>query len=233
MDHFTLRPAAGVMPLLTTDVREPVGRPCGTVMPRYQNLESPDRRFLRGYRYDLWAAQEHFEHAFTTPGFGRAFKRTVRTRIPTRVAMGAQGECLPRYENHVRLDAQKVDDWGIPVAHISASYGEHEQAQARAMAADLNEMVHAMRVEDMTEARPEPSTFGLNIHEVGTARMGNDPKTAVLNRYNQAHEVKNLFVTDGACFPSQGPYEPTLTIMAVTVRACEYLVDEYRRGGLS
>jgi choline dehydrogenase-like flavoprotein len=147
--------------------------------------------------------------------------------------MGAQGECLPRHENHVRLDPAKVDAWGIPVVHISASYGEHEHAQARAMADDVNEMVKAMGVEGMKEARPEPSTFGLNIHEVGTVRMGNDPKTSVLNRYNQAHEVKNLFVTDGACFPSQGPYEPTLTIMAVTVRASEYLIEEHRRGNLA
>jgi choline dehydrogenase-like flavoprotein len=146
--------------------------------------------------------------------------------------MGAQGECLPRFENQIRLDPEKVDAWGIPVPHISASYGEHEQAQARAMADDINEMVRAIGVEDMKESRPEPSTFGLNIHEVGTVRMGNDPKTSVLNRYNQAHEVENLFVTDGACFPSQGPYEPTLTIMAVTVRACEYLIEEHRRGNL-
>jgi choline dehydrogenase-like flavoprotein len=233
MDHFTVPHAEGVMRMLTTDAREPVGRPCATVMPRYQNLESPERRFLRGYRYDLWAGQEHFEHAFRTAGFGSAFKRSVRTRIPTRVTMGAQGECLPRFENHVRLDPARLDAWGIPVPHIDARYGEHELAQARAMADDLNEMVRALGVEDMTEARPEPSTFGLNIHEVGTARMGNDPKSSVLNRYNQAHEVRNLFVTDGSCFPSQGPYEPTLTIMALTVRACEYLVEEYRHGRLA
>jgi choline dehydrogenase-like flavoprotein len=233
MDHFTIPHAQAVLPVLTSATREPVGRPCGTVMPRYQNLESRDRRFLRGYRYELWAGQEGFERALRLPGFGSEFKKAVRTQIPTRVTMGAQGECLPRFENQVRLDPEKVDAWGIPVVHISASYGEHERAQARAMAEDVNEMVHAMGVEDMTEARPEPSTFGLNIHEVGTVRMGDDPKTSVLNRHNQAHEVRNLFVTDGSCFPSQGPYEPTLTIMAVTVRACEYLVEEHRRGNLA
>ncbi len=233
MDHFTVPQATGILPLLTKAEREPVGRPCATVMPRYQNLETEDRRFLRGYRYDLWAGQEHFEHAFSTPGFGGAFKRAVRTRVPTRVTMGAQGECLPRFENHLRLDDRVVDAWGIPAVHVDAAYGDHERAQARAMAEDVNEMVRAMGVEGMTDAKPEPSTFGLNIHEVGTARMGTDPRTSVLNRFNQAHEVKNLFVTDGACFPSQGPYEPTLTIMAVTVRASEYLLEEYRRGNLA
>ncbi len=233
MDHFTIPQATGTLPLLTKAERDPVGRPCATVMPRYQNLETADRRFLRGYRYDLWAGQEHFEHAFHTPGFGGAFKRAVRTRVPTRVTMGAQGECLPRFENHVRLDAAVVDAWGIPAVHVDAAYGDHERAQARAMADDVSEMVHAMGAEDMSDAKPEPSTFGLNIHEVGTARMGKDPRTSVLNRFNQAHEVKNLFVTDGACFPSQGPYEPTLTIMAVTVRASEYLLEEYRRGNLT
>jgi glucoside 3-dehydrogenase (cytochrome c) catalytic subunit len=233
MDHFTVPQATGVLPMLTKAERDPVGRPCATVMPRYQNLETADRRFLRGYRYDLWAGQEHFEHAFRTPGFGGAFKKTVRTKVPTRVTMGAQGECLPRFENHVRLDDRVVDAWGIPAVHVNAAYGDHERAQARAMADDVNEMVHAMGAEDRTDAKAEPSTFGLNIHEVGTARMGNDPRTSVLNRFNQAHEVKNLFVTDGACFPSQGPYEPTLTIMAVTVRASEYLLEEYKRGNLA
>jgi choline dehydrogenase-like flavoprotein len=153
--------------------------------------------------------------------------------VPTRVTMGAQGECLSRFENQVRLDSNLVDAWGIPAVHVDAAYSDHERAQARAMADDVSEMVRAMGAEQMTDAKPEPSTFGLNIHEVGTARMGTDPRTSVLNRFNQAHEVKNLFVTDGACFPSQGPYEPTLTIMAVTVRASEYLVEEYKRGNLA
>jgi choline dehydrogenase-like flavoprotein len=93
-------------------------------------------------------------------------------------------------------------------------------------------MLDALRADEVSRAEGEPSTFGLNIHEVGTARMGKNPKTSVLNAFNQAHDVANLFVTDGSCFPSQGCYEPTLTIMAVTARACDALLREYARGNL-
>ncbi len=232
MDHFTVRGASGILPQLTKAERDPTGRPCGALIPRYQNLETEDKRFLRGYRFDFYNDQELYGHAFRIPGFGSDFKRAVRTRIPTRVHLGAQGECLPRFENHVRLDREKVDAWGIPVVHIEASYGEHEQTQARAMAQDINEMLEALKAEEVTPAAGEPSTFGLNIHEVGTARMGKNSRTSVLNAFNQAHDVSNLFVTDGSCFPSQGCYEPTLTIMAVTARACDYLLREHARGNL-
>jgi choline dehydrogenase-like flavoprotein len=232
MDHFTVRGAGGILPELTKAERDPSGRPCGALIPRYQNLETEDKRFLRGYRFDFYNGQELHDQAFRIAGFGSEFKRAVRSRIPTRVYLGAQGECLPRFENHVQLDKEKVDAWGIPVAHIEASYGEHEQAQARAMAQDINEMLEALKAEEVDLAAGEPSTFGLNIHEVGTVRMGTNPKTSVLNAFNQAHDVSNLFVTDGSCFPSQGCYEPTLTIMAVTARACDYLLREFARGNL-
>jgi len=146
--------------------------------------------------------------------------------------MMAQGECLPRYENYVELDREKKDAWGIPALHIVADYGENEHAMAKAMREDVLAILDALKLEDPTPPRELLSMFGKNIHECGTARMGNDPKKSVLNAFNQVHDVKNVFVTDGAAFVTQGCYEPTLTIMAISVRAADYMAEEYRRGNL-
>jgi len=116
--------------------------------------------------------------------------------------------------------------------HIHASYGENEHGMAKAMRQDVLAILDAMKLEDARPPSKEISVFGKNIHECGTARMGNDPRTSVLNRFNQVHEAKNVFVTDGACFVTQGCYEPTLTIMAISARAADYIAAEYRRGNL-
>jgi len=126
----------------------------------------------------------------------------------------------------------KTDAWGIPALHINATYGENEHAMARAMHTQLNEILDAVKVEELQAPSQELSLFGKNIHECGTARMGDDPKKSVVNRFNQVHDAKNVFVTDGACFVTQGCYEPTLTIMAISVRAAEQLAAEYKRGNL-
>src|SRR5258707_12205715 len=116
----------------------------------------------------------------------------------------AQGECLPRHDNYVALDPEKKDAWGIPALHIHASYGENEHAMAKAMRDHLGEIMDALKLEDRTPPVNELNIFGKNIHECGTARMGNDRKTSVLNAYTQVHDVKNVFVTDVACFVTQG-----------------------------
>ena len=146
--------------------------------------------------------------------------------------MMVQGECLPRYDNYVTLDAEKKDAWGIPVLHIVASYGENEHAMAKAMRNDVMEILDAMKIEDPQPPSERLSVFGKNIHECGTARMGNDPKKSVVSSFCQLHDVKNVFVTDGAVFVTQGCYEPTLTIMAISARAGDYIVDQYRKGNL-
>jgi choline dehydrogenase-like flavoprotein len=103
---------------------------------------------------------------------------------------------------------------------------------AKAMRNHLGEIMDALKLEERKPPREELNVFGKNIHECGTARMGNDPKTSVLNAFNQLHEVKNLFVTDGACFVTQGCWEPTLTIMAISARAADYIAEELRKGNL-
>ncbi len=221
------------MPTLKSSKREPEGRPCGFLIAKYANTGSnPRKNFLRGYRMDGDGSQPLYENAFSIPGFGAELRHIVRQEIPTHFGMMAQGECLPHYDNYVVLDPEKKDAWGIPVLHIHASYGENELAMARAMRQDLAEIMDAMKVKNPRGPRDGLSVFGKNIHECGTARMGNELKKSVVNRFNQVHEAKNLFVTDGACFTTQGPYEPTLTIMAISARAGEHIAEEFRRGNL-
>jgi choline dehydrogenase-like flavoprotein len=177
-------------------------------------------------------SQSMYEHAFSIPGFGAELRRKVKQEIPVHFGMMAQGDCLPRFDNYVELDPAKKDAWGIPALRIHASYGENDHAMAKAMRHDLMEILDAMKVENLRPPREGLSLFGKNIHECGTARMGSNPKTSVLNAHNQVHDVKNVFVTDGACFTSQGPYEPTLTIMAVSARAAHHIAEKSRRGEL-
>lgn len=233
MDHFTLEGAGGYMPQFKSSQREPRGTPCGFLIPKYVNAGgSVNKNFLRGYRFDGDGSQELYAHAFGLAGFGTDWRRKVRTEVPYYFGMTAQGECLPRYENYVTLDANKKDAWGIPALHVVASYGENERAMAKAMRKDVMEILDAMKLQDPQPPGESISVFGKNVHECGTARMGNDPRKSVVNSFGQLHDVKNVFVTDGAVFVTQGCYEPTLTIMAISARAGDYIADEARRGNL-
>lgn len=231
MDHFTLEGAGGIMPSLKSSEREPVGRPCGFLIAKYVNVgANRNKNFLRGYRFDGDGSQEMYGHAFSIPGFGADWRRKIRAEIPYYFGIEAQGECLPRSDNYVELDPEVKDAWGIPVLRIHASYGENERAMAKAMLQHLMDILDAMKLDSRVMPKKELSVFGKNIHECGTARMGNDPKKNVLNRFNQVHDVKNVLVTDGACFVTQSCYEPTLTIMAISARAADHLAEELRKG---
>ena len=233
MDHFTLEGAGGFLPQLKSSKREPRGTPCGFLIPKYANTGTHvNKNFVRGYRFDGDGSQELYAHAFGLAGFGADWRRKVRSEIPYYFGITAQGECLPRYENYVELDPEKKDAWGIPALHVVAAYGENEHAMAKAMRNDVMEILDAMKLQDAEPPRGAMSVFGKNIHECGTARMGNDPKKSVVNRFGQLHDAKNVFVTDGAVFVTQGCYEPTLTIMAIAARTADYIADERRRGNL-
>lgn len=230
MDHFTLEGAGGELASLKSSKREVTGNPCGYLIPKYANTEGrKNTNFLRGYRFDGSASQQLYGQAFSLPGFGSEWREKVRSEIPYYVSMEAQGECLPRFDNFVELDPTVKDAWGIPVLRIHASYGENEHAMAKAMRHDVTMMLDALHVKNPSPPDDGLSVFGKNIHECGTARMGTDPKKSVLNAYNQVHDAKNVFVTDGAAFVTQGCYEPTLTIMAVSVRAAHYMVEATKR----
>ena len=235
MDHFTIENAGGFMPGFKSSKRESVGRPCGFLVPKYVNAsEKSDRNtnFLRGYRFDGDGSQELYGHAFLMPEFWDSWRERVRTEIPYYFAMEAQGECLPRADNYVALDPQKKDAWGIPALHINASYGENEKKMALAMTGHLSAILDEMKLADVASPKPELSIFGKNIHECGTARMGDKPDKSVVDRNCKVHDAHNVFVTDGAVFTTQGCYEPTLTIMAISARAGEHIAQSFRRGEL-
>lgn len=235
MDHFTIEGAGGYMPGLRSSKREPVGRPCGFLIPKYVNASGTRDRnpnFLRGYRFDGDGSQEVYGHAFLLPEFGNRWRERVRSDIPYYFAIEAQGECLPRADNFVALDANKKDAWGIPALHIHASYGENDKAMAAGMRNDVLAILDEMKLSEVTPPKTELSIFGKNIHECGTARMGDDSSKSVVDRNCKVHDGRNVFVTDGSVFVTQGCYEPTLTIMAISARAGEHIADTFGRGEL-
>jgi len=235
MDHFTIEGGGGFIPSLRSSKREAVGRPCGFLIPKYVNADSTrdrNKNFVRGYRFDGDGSQELYGHAFLMSEFGQNWRKRVRGEIPYYFTIEAQGECLPREDNYVKLDEVKQDAWGIPVLHINASYRENEKAMAVAMREHVGAILDGMKLSDMTPPRTELSVFGKNIHECGTARMGNDAKKSVVDRNCKVHDTGNVFVTDGAVFTTQGCYEPTLTIMAISARAGEHIAQSFRRGEL-
>ena len=224
MDHHYGGGAAGTMPML--EARPWAGaprRPNGIYIPRFRNVsDKMTKGFIRGYGYQGGSAPG-FD--MDVPGFGASYKDAVR-KGQWNINISAFCECLSRKENYVEIDRDRVDAWGVPVLKMHCEYGDNEAKlwqDSREQGAEMLEAAGATNV----HLTGKPSVFGFCIHEVGTARMGDDTRTSVVNRFNQAHDVKNIFVTDGACWVSSGNQNPTLTMMAITVRACDYITKEY------
>ena len=205
-------------------------RPNGIYVPRFRNVKQKHPLFLRGYGFQGSAARPKWERGTEMRGFGAEFKHTISRPGPWIMTFGGFGECLPNHENFIELDKTKVDAWGIPVLRISCVWRENERALLKDMSITAAEMLSAAGARDI-EPYIEDNAPGLTIHEMGTARMGRDPKTSVLNAHNQAHDANNLFITDGACMASSSCVNPSLTYMALTARACDYAVssNEARR----
>ena len=209
------------------------GRANGIYIPKFRNVAERYPKFIRGYGIQ-GAVQRGMvpANAKAIPGFGSEYKRMIREKgAPAPFWMSAFGEMLPRKENRVMINKEVKDAWGIPVAHMDCQHSDNEREMAKDALESLKEIATEAGFE-IGYASPFLAAPGLCIHEVGTARMGADPKTSVLNKFNQSWDVKNLFVTDGAAFVSAGCQNPTLTMMALTVRACEYIVDQYKKGNL-
>jgi choline dehydrogenase-like flavoprotein len=167
-----------------------------------------------------------------TSGFGSEFKKRVRHWYTTPIWMTTRAEMLSRRENYVEIDPNGVvDAWGIPVLKVHIEHSDNEREMARDAGESCEEILKAAGVEVTWRGR-ELTAPGRIIHELCTARMGSDAKTSVLNKFNQCWDVRNVFVTDGASFNSSACQNPTLTILALTMRACEYIAGEYRRGKL-
>ncbi|MDX1638453.1 MAG: GMC family oxidoreductase [Balneolaceae bacterium] len=208
-------------------------RPNGFYIPRFRNL-GPDTRmddFIRGYGFQGGASRPSWGRGMGLDGFGEELKETLRDPGPWRVGMTAFGEILPNYDNYIELNEDETDEWGIPLLKIQASIGENEKNMRKDMAETAAEMLEAAGARDVSPYEGE-YLFGEGIHEMGTARMGNDPKTSVLNGHNQLHEVPNVFVTDGACMTSAACQNPSLTYMALTARAADFAVEELKKGNL-
>ena len=208
------------------------GRPGGFYVPRFRNLKDRQPGFIRGYGFEGSSGHSMFPaHTMETPGFGAQFKKTVRDYAGAFISMGGFGEVLPRYESHVDLDPDEKDRWGIPVLRFHYQFGDNERKMAEDMATTAREMFEAAGIEVIGVDR-EILTEGWSIHELGTARMGRDPKTSVLNEFQQSHDVRNLFVVDGSSHVSASCQNPTWTIMALAWRSCDYLAEEFRKGNL-
>jgi choline dehydrogenase-like flavoprotein len=230
MDHVMGGGASGR--ILGNEDRVQLGRrPNGIYVPRFRNVKQKHPIFLRGYGFQGGGWRREWDRGATLAGFGADFKRMLSQPGPWMFDFYGFGECLPNRENYVELDKEKVDAWGIPVLRIHCQWRDNERAILKDMSITAAEMLAAAGARNI-EPFIEDNAPGLTIHEMGTARMGRDPKNSVLNQHNQAHDVKNLFITDGACMTSSSCVNPSLTYMAITARACDYAVAAMKRGEL-
>ena len=164
---------------------------------------------------------------FGAEGYGTTFKNAVKEGV-YQISLGGFGESLARWDNYVEIDKDLKDAWGIPALRISMTHGDNEAALMEDSAATAAEMLEATGAKDI-HLQANVEMPGMAIHELGTARMGTDPKKSVVNPFNQTHDVKNVFVMDGASFVSSACQNPTLSMMAITVRACANLIDRFRK----
>jgi len=226
MVHFTDAGASAEFPEFenTATLGAP-RRPTGIFVPRFRNLPGePKQAFLRGFGYQGGSS---VSFSMDAPGYGDRYKRAVKTSV-TRLNLQGFGEHLPDQRNFVALDPQVVDAWGIPALRIHIAFGDNEKAMLQDMANAAAEMLEASGGKNI-KPRVTPRWAS---HEVGCARMGEDPKTSVLTPFQRLHDVGNVFVMDGSGFVSSGYANPTLTMMALAVRSTDHLLEQMRRGDL-
>jgi choline dehydrogenase-like flavoprotein len=207
-------------------------RPNGLYVIRFRNRpgEAAHKEFLRGYGFQGGGSTSF---NFAVPGFGQAYKTAVTQQDGrTMVAFSGFGEVLAYEDNFVEIDPAVVDAWGIPVLRISMAWKENELKMIPDMAVTAAEMLEAAGGRNIQPFFHLDRVPGYGIHEMGIARMGADPKTSVLNQFQQTHDIGNLFVTDGSGFTSGGCQNPTLTIMALTVRSTDYMLEQMKQGTL-
>ncbi|SDD81880.1 Choline dehydrogenase [Sphingomonas sp. YR710] len=206
-------------------------RPTGLYIPRFRNVSEP-AEFLRGYCYQGAVSRENWRSsALGSPGIGAELKARTRRLGPWTTVLAGFGEMLPNPENRVTLHTTDKDQWGMPIVHVECSLGPNERKMASQIVEDGKAMIEASGGTVMT-VKSEPGIPGLGIHEMGTACMGKDPTRSVLNGFNQAHDVPNLFITDGAAMASSGCQNPSLTYMALSARAAHYAAEFLKEGKL-
>ena len=208
-------------------------RPNGIYIPRFQNIGGNTKRkdFLRGYGYQGGASRTDWTEYVKEASYGEKLKQAIIKPGKWVMGLNGFGEVLPYHENKMYLNYNKTDNWGLPTVTFDAKLRENELSMRKDMQLQAMEMLDKAGFKDI---KPYESSYalGLGIHEMGTARMGRDPKTSVLNSFNQMHSVKNIFVSDGSCMTSSGNVNPSLTYMAITARAVNYAVNELRKNNI-
>ncbi len=208
-------------------------RPNGIYIPRFRNIDPQSKRsdFIRGYGYQGSASRQNWQRNVAELGIGESLKDTLTYPGRWRMGIGAFGEMLPHPDNRIYLNKEVKDKWGMPTLSIDVQLRENELAMRVDMKEAAQEMLEAAGLKEVVQTDNDYAP-GLGIHEMGTARMGRDPKTSVLNAWNQVHAVPNVFVTDGACMTSSACQNPSLTYMALTARAAKFAVDELKKMNL-
>ncbi len=233
MDHNQGDGAFGIMPGFMDSYT--IGtRPNSTYIPRFRNLDGQEKdlNFTRGYGYHGMATRMDWRAmSQQIPGFGAEYKKALRMPGPWMAILLGLGEQLPDKNNRMYLDPSRTDRFGIPQVAFDAAFGENEKQMAHDIAAQAQGMLKAAGAVNVEQFKSN-SAPGSAIHEMGTARMGDDPSESVLNRWNQAHEVNNLFVTDGSCMTSSSCVNPSITYMALTARAADYAVTQLKSGAI-
>ncbi len=231
MDHMYALSTVGILKNGPTDSYYQGRRPSGIYIPRFRNVSEDADGYVRGYGFQGAATRRSGAVQPSAPGFGVESKEKARKLGPWLVYLVGFGEMLPNPDNRVTLNAKNVDKWGIPIVHISCEQGPNEAKMAKQILADGKAMIEAANGFVVSQS-DKPGVPGLGIHEMGTARMGNDPLTSVFNKYNQAHEASNLFCTDGAVMASSACQNPSLTYMALTARAAHHAAELLKEGKL-
>ena len=202
----------------------------GALIPRFRNLETKSNGFLRGYAVNVSCSNGPFD-ARTLPFYGKELEEKLKSYNGSSFSTNIMGETLGHYENHVTLNKQLVDAWGIPTLNIYTKYTSNETNMTK----DYIDTMSAMAQDagfDVLVKNYEFNPPGYSIHEQGTARMSDDPKKGVVNKWSQSHDMKNLFITDASVFVSAGWQNPTITMCALAMRASEYLAEEMRKGNV-
>lgn len=205
-------------------------RPNGFYIPRFRNLGNKETKkdFIRGYGYQGGAGRSNNSDLIEEEGYGEGLTKKILEPGGWRISLGGFGECLPYHENKMMLDYEKLDEWGLPTVTFDAEWKENEIIMRKDMIQQAVEMLENAGFKDI-QPMDNIAAPGIGIHEMGTARMGNDPRTSVLNANNQIHGVPNVYITDGSCMTSAGCQNPSLTYMALTVRATDHAVKQFKK----
>jgi choline dehydrogenase-like flavoprotein len=206
-------------------------RPASTLIPNFRNVYKQETDFLRGYMSFLSARREGWGHEVEGDQVGENFKNNTSEPGDWKVGMTISGEVIPKETNHVRLDKDKKDEWGMPLLTVSVDYDDNDEKLLKDFFEQGAQMLDKAGCKNI-KTRDSKQAPGLDIHEMGGVRMGKDPKTSLLNKWNQVHSCQNVFVTDGSCMTSSGTSSPSLTFMAFTARAANHAIEELKKGNL-